>query len=407
MQPLIKKYAPKKISDIVGQDITVKELISYIKNFNKEKKKALLLHGSIGVGKTSSVHVVSNELGLEILELNASEFRNAEQIELKVGNAIKQQSLFAKGKIILLDDVDGLSGRGDRGGVQALIKLIEQSPYPIILTATNAYEGNLRALVKKCKQIEFKKLDYTSIFTILKKICDNEGIKYSEKAIKELSYSSAGDARSAINDMGSLIFDGKEITSDKVKEIGERNRKDKIITAINKVFKTTNLNVALEAFENVEEDAEQQILWLDENLPKEYTNVEDLARAYDALSLADVFNRRIKRRQYYRLLVYINALITGGISLSKNKKYNNYLEYKPTNRILKMWIINQKLRKKKSIAAKIAPKIHKSEKDTLKTLMPYLPIIFKNKKIRNELIEGFKLDEEEVEWLSELSDRGL
>ena len=41
---------------------------------------------------------LANELGLEVYEVNASDFRNAEQINQKVGSAVKQQSLFSKGK---------------------------------------------------------------------------------------------------------------------------------------------------------------------------------------------------------------------------------------------------------------------------------------------------------------------
>ena len=65
-------------------------------------------------------------------------------------------------------------------------------------------------------------------------------------------------------------------------------------------YKSTDPNVAITAFENVEEKLDQQLLWIDENLPKEYTKPEDLAKAYDKLSKADVFNRRIRRWQHYR-----------------------------------------------------------------------------------------------------------
>lgn len=399
MRPLIDKYIPKNTKEIFGQDENIKKLKNFITNFKTEKKNAALIYGPSGTGKTISVYAIANELKYEIIEVNASDFRNAEQINQKVGNAIKQQSLFAKGKIILVDEIDGLSGHEDRGGVQAITKLIEDSAYPIILTATNPFDNKFSSLRSKSNLIEFKALDYLSIFKILKKICEHEKIKYEEDILKALSRRSGGDARAAINDLQTLTQDKKELAKESLEELADRNKTGDIMTALNKIFKTTDLKIAISAFENVEEDLGEQLLWIDENLPKEYTNPEELAKAYEMLSKADVFNRRIKRWQHYRFLIYINALITAGIAAAKKKKYKNLVEYKPTGRILKIWWANQKAAKKKAIAAKIAEKTYSSTKEILKSTMPYLPAMFKDKGMRNNLINYLNLNEEEVEWL--------
>ena len=100
MMPFITKYSPKKISDIVNQDAGVKELENFILNFNKQKKRAALVYGHSGTGKTSSVYAIGREHGMEVVEVNASEFRNQEQINMKIGNAIRQRSLFSKEKLM-------------------------------------------------------------------------------------------------------------------------------------------------------------------------------------------------------------------------------------------------------------------------------------------------------------------
>ena len=199
MKPLIHKYIPKTEKDIIGQDDVVKQLKKFVINFRNEKKNSALIYGASGTGKTSCIYAIANELGYEVIEVNASDFRNAEQINQKVGNAIKQQSLFAKGKIILVDEIDGLSGHEDRGGIQAITKLIVDSSYPIILTATNPFDNKFSSLRSKSNLIEFKQLDYLSIFKILKKICEHEKIKFDEDVLKALSRRSGGDARAAID----------------------------------------------------------------------------------------------------------------------------------------------------------------------------------------------------------------
>lgn len=399
MQPLIHKYIPKTTKEMLGQDETIRKLKSFITNFLREKKKSALIYGLSGTGKTCSVYAIANELGYEVIEVNASDFRNAEQISQKVGNAIKQQSLFARGKVILVDEIDGLSGHQDRGGIQAITKLIGNSAYPIVMTASNPFDNKFSSLRSKSNLIEFKALDYISIFNILKKICDNEKIKYGEDVLKALSRSAGGDARAAINNLQTLTQGKKELTKESLEELADRNKTDNIMTALNKIFKTTDLKIAISAFDNVDEDLNEQLLWIDENLPKEYTNPEELAKAYEMLSKADVFSRRIKRWQHYRFLVYINALITAGIASAKREKYRNLVEYKPTGRILKLWWANQKAAKKKEIAGRIAEKTHSSKKEIIKSTMPYIPIMFKSREMRNNLITYLDLNEEEVEWL--------
>ncbi len=107
-----EKYRAQKFIDIKGQELAVSKLKNFFANF-PSSKKALLLHGPAGVGKTSMAHVISNEFDLEIYELNASDFRNKEQLEKKLKPASEQKSLFKKGKLLLVDEVDGLSSRKD------------------------------------------------------------------------------------------------------------------------------------------------------------------------------------------------------------------------------------------------------------------------------------------------------
>ncbi|MEK6984640.1 MAG: replication factor C large subunit [Nanoarchaeota archaeon] len=399
MQPLIQKYIPKTAEEIFGQDECLRQLDNFVMNFEKQKRKSALIFGPSGTGKTCSVYAIANTFGYEVVEVNASDFRNAEQINQKVGNAIKQQSLFAKGKVILVDEIDGLSGHEDRGGIQAITELIEGSKYPIILTATNPFDNKFGSLRRKSILIEFKALDYLSIFKILKRICEIEKIKYEEEALKALSRRTGGDARAAINDLQALALDHKELSKEGIENLADRAKLDNIMVALNKIFKTTDLRVALSAFDNVEEDLNEQLLWIDENLPKEYRKPEELAKAYEMLSKADVFNRRIKRWQHYRFLIYINALITAGIASAKKEKYKQLVEYKPTGRILKLWWANQKAAKKKEIAKKIAEKTHSSKKEILKNTMPYFPIMFKNKEMRGNIINYLGLNSEEAEWL--------
>ena len=136
------------------------------------------------------------------------------------------------------------------------------------------------------------------------------------------------------------------------------------------------------------------MLWLDENIPLEYKNNNDILNAYEKLSKADIFRKRIKRLQYWRFLVYQNILMTAGVALAKKDKYNTFTNYKPVSRILKIWRYNQKNLKKKNIAVKIAQKTHSPYKSILEDFENIKSII-----VKNNIYGDFKLTEEEIEFL--------
>ena len=127
---LIEKYSPKKYLEIIGQQEAAKKLFSCIKN----NEHALVI-GASGTGKTSAVFAIASELNCDIIELNSSDFRSKKKIEEIVGNSVRQQSLFSRKKIMLIDELDGLSGQKDRGCIAEIEGFLEESKYPIIMVS--------------------------------------------------------------------------------------------------------------------------------------------------------------------------------------------------------------------------------------------------------------------------------
>jgi len=401
MKPWIIKYRPEKIKDIVGQDEAVSQLKKFIETHKSQKKKAMLIYGPPGTGKTSSVYAIGDELNSEIIEVNASDFRNKDKVNSIIGQASKQMSLFAKGKLILVDEVDGLSGTKDRGGIQALAAIIQRTAHPMVLTSHDPYDKKFSKLRSKCNMVAFEPLGYMDIYERLGQICKKEGIKFEEMALKSLARRAGGDLRAAINDLQTLAGHKQSLDRADLEHLSDRQQTESIVDALIKIFKTTDPAVALSATDNINEDYDQLMLWLDENLPKEYTKPEDLARAYEKLSKANVYQRRIRRWQHWRFLVYINALLTAGVAVSKDEKYREYVKYGPTRRLLKIWMANQKYMKRKAIAEKIAEKTHTSAKKALKDTLPYLqPVFKKNKQMAEQISEYLDLNDDEIGWLN-------
>ncbi len=400
-KPWTIKYHPQTLNEFEAQKVAVGTLKDWVSNFKKEKKKAALVYGPSGCGKTAIAHVLANELNLELIEINASDVRNESAITEIIGHVSKQQSLFAKGKIILVDEIDAVAGTEDRGGIQALINLIPTSAHPMILTAKNAYHEKLSKLRSQCELVQFEALDYMSIYTVFKRICMTEQIEHTDLDLKILARASAGDIRAGMNDLQTLTIGNSRIERKDIDELPQRRQTESILKALVKIFKVTDPNIAKDALENIDEDFNTSMLWLDENLPKEYTDPKDLAAAYHWLSRADVFNGRIRRRQHWHFLVYVKNHMTLGVALCKKEKYKGFTDYKPTDRILTLWKAKMKYQKRTAIAEKIAQKTHTSKKHTIQETLPYLSKICKeNKEMLREIGTEFELDKEEQDWLS-------
>lgn len=390
------KYTPQNSAQIVGQSLAVSQLKDYIVHYKEQKRRAALLYGPIGVGKTSSVYALAQELQYDLLELNSSDLRNAEAINSFLGSALGQQSLFFRPKIILIDEIDAISGTNDRGCLPALIKSIEKSSFPVILTANDPFDSKFNGLRKICLEIEFPKLDHKAILQRLEFVAQQEKIVFEEKALSSLARQVDGDLRAALIDLQGCASRGA-VSFALVMELSDRKRTESILHALSMIFKSSKAENALPALDDIDVDLEEVFLWIDENLPKEYSSATVLAKAYEHLARADVFQGRIKRRQHWRFLVYVTSLLTAGISSAKEERNPLFIEYKRTMRLLKIWQANQKYAQRKEIAGKIAARTHTSRKVVMEDFSYYQMIFEKGN--RALLVRELELTEEEVEWL--------
>jgi len=386
-----EKYRPIYFIDIEGQELAVEKIREFLRRFGK-KERAIILYGPPGTGKTALAHVAAKDTNSEIFELNASDLRNREKLDAILRPATEQKSLTKKGKIILIDEVDGIS-EADRGGITELLSLIESSAHPVIITANDIWGKKFSGLRKKSELVQLKEVDYKTIKNVMIGILRKERKFIDNDILTNIAIKAKGDLRAAINDLqtASGMEDPSQILID------ERNKEIDIFTALRMVFKGKPTNTHLRIFDSVNMPIDEIILWVEENIPAEYQG-EELARAYDALSKVDIFKRRIYRQQYWRFVVYENAFLSYGVSSSKKNIKTGFTSYKKPTRILKIWLNNRRIEKKKSIAKKYARYVHIGEKRALKEF-PTIKAFLLNSGVQKEL----KLSGEEIEYLNKNS----
>lgn len=309
-----EKYSPKKLEGIIGQKEAISQAQSWLSSW--KKGKALLFYGPPGCGKTSLACALAVEKDFDIVEINASDYRKKEDIESIIGESSRQSSLFRKGKIILVDEVDGASGREDRGGVAAIIEVIKESSFPIILTANDPYDQKLRALRNYCIAIKFTRVHGNSVFAYLKEISRKENLGLSDEEVKSISREAGGDLRAALNDLEARSSGA------------DRERSQPIFEALKVIFKTSSLGLAKEMVDKCDLDADGVFWWVENNVAIEYEKPEEIAKAYEYLSRADLFKSRVIRRQNWGLMRYFVEMIAS-VSVAKKEMYRKFTPYRP------------------------------------------------------------------------------
>ncbi len=390
MIPLIEKYRVSKFEDIKDQDEAIKEVREFFDNF--PKKKALILNGSVGTGKTSMVFALAKENGLELFELNASDLRNKSSLDEVLRPSVQQQSLFSKGKLILMDEADGITG-SDRGGVVELIRLIDETSFPIVITANDIWGKKFSGLRKKCKIVNLKELDELAVKRILMGVLFKEKKEVKMEVLDHIVKHARGDVRAGLNDLQSVFDVGEEGFLGEI----SREKSESVFNVLKRVFQGPVDDKIVRAFDRMDVNLDEVLLWIEENIPLEYQG-DALVRAYELLSKADLFKGRIYRQQYWRFLVYQSFFLSAGVSSASKNKNDKFVSYKRPSRILKIWLANQRNFKMKGVVEKYASLCHLSKKKANRDKW-LLPFILEGVDERTK--RRLDLDEKEAEYLKE------
>jgi len=365
-----EKYAPKKSSEIIGQLKLTQDIKNFVKIFPNVRKKALLLYGPSGTGKTCIPKALAEEVDYELVEINASDKRNKIAIDAQLGPASQQSSIFGDSKIILVDEVDHMSGTKDRGGPGAVATIVKDTKFPIILTANDPWESKLKSLRKECTLIEVRAIDHSLIIQHLKNILKKEGIEYQDSAIRKIALHSDGDLRAAINDLQMLSQGQTELTEDKV-SLWVRDSTETIFNTMKLIFKSFDSQAALRASNELAEDLDMLNLWLEENIAKEYTKPQELKEAYNHLASSNIFLSRIMRRQHWRFLVYSRYLSVAGVQQSKQATNPKFIKHNPPELLRTLFIRAAKRKKSEAITKQAADKLHTSSRVLQRSFLPY------------------------------------
>lgn len=375
--PWTERFKPSSMKEIVGNYSSADQLLNWVRKriAGEDVKKGALLHGPPGTGKTLSVELVAKTLDLELIEMNASDFRTEELVNKIAGGAASQGSLFGKrGKLIFMDELDGISGKEDRGGLSAIMGAIREARYPVVLAANDPWDPRFRPLRDLCELIPFRRIRPQSIVVFLRKVAKMAGVAVSEGALERIAEFSNGDLRAAINDLQMLATGRKSLNELDVRGLQYRIQERGAFEVMKELFSAKSCLEAKLALEGTSMDPEMALQWINENIPNQYHSPGEREEAFDWLARGDIFLGRVKRWQAWDLIGYAVELAAGGAALARRGDYK-FTRYSFPKRIGIMSRTKEERGAKRDLLEQIAKENHVSRKKAAFEYLPYIEMI--------------------------------
>jgi len=402
--PWTLKYKPKTLSEVVGNEDPKRKICQWVQSWSKgvPKRRALFLYGAPGTGKTVSIEALANDLEMELVQSNASDYRTAEAVERFAGRASQYGTLSGKRRLILFDELDGITGTADRGGLSVITEIVKKTGSPIVLTANNAYDPRFSTLRNYCELIEFKKPTRTQIEKHLRRICSIEGLEAEDAALRLIAERASGDVRSAVNDLQALAQGKKRLTYDDVSWLASRDRKEVIFNVLRSIFYAKDSLMAKDAVDMADVDPDMLLEWIYENIPYHVKDPKELAAVMEMVALADIYRGRITSTQNWSLMRYFIDFMTAGVAASWSRKSPGWVPFKFPTRISQMSSSRAHRQMLSAIGTKIGRRCHVSSIQAVKEILPYVRVIFEgNPEMGAGLAKWFDLDEEMINYLAE------
>ena len=401
-----EKYRPAKLSEVVGNDKAIGELRAWAEAINigtesAKVKRAAILHGPPGCGKTSAAYALASDMGWEVIELNASDQRNEGVIKSIVGHASRSNTFSRRTRLIILDEADNLHGKEDRGGTRAITEIVKKSSQPVILIANDLYRMG-KALQRNCRLIRFQRLRPERIYRVLRKICIREGIDVEDNVLYILASNANGDLRSAINDLQALslsISSGGERVEEADIVTGERDANETIFEVLRKIYSpvtVTDIREAIASLYSLDKTPEESISWVYENLPSELMEDADILHALRYLSRADIFLGRTRNRENFKFWRYASSLMVCGVS---------FMRY-PRIRFRSPWQRGVRAADRRhepitdEIAAKISAYCKVPQSYARFYILPFMKFFFKNHQKAVTITQLLRLDIPQIAFLT-------
>lgn len=400
-------YRPKSFEQMIGNEEIRINILKWLVKW-LPGTKPLFLIGPPGIGKTTIIKLLSSFVNYDLIELNASDTRSGSQLEKLVNPLLNNTSIFGKKILLFLDEVDGIYGREDSGGIEVLINIVKSSNFPIIFAA-NSSNIKLKNLTKLCKIIKFQRISSDLMMMFLNYVLDEQKYSLSFDDKKWIVEKSNGDIRTMLNIAQSKCSGYSQFITQKFKvDISEglnelfssKNKENARAILLSLDGKYSDPRYGLSA----EERRKDIINSLFTSIVSSNLDMNTLSQLLDGLSKIDLQVSRIYENRNWKLLKYMDNMLIELLYKNIQNKMISYNQYGISWPLIgQIFSRGVSLR---NLISNLSIMFHVSSSTFGMLFFPYMLEIIRVFKIDiHEFISNFMLDEKFVEILQKEMNR--
>jgi len=237
MTTLALKYRPNLLSDLVGQEASVRALGNALRRAQVSGRihhQAFLFAGVRGTGKTSTARILARALNcfqgptpepcgvcdaclaaeqpdrnLDVIEIDAASRASVEDARA-LREQVQTRPAFCRYRVYIIDEVHMLS----KAAFDALLKILEEPPaHAVFVLATTELQDVPDTIKSRVQIYPFRLIPVGLIEARLKHVCEQEGVTYDEGSLRLLAEAGTGSMRDALTTLDRVIAagDGKVI----------------------------------------------------------------------------------------------------------------------------------------------------------------------------------------------------
>ncbi|GIY35893.1 replication factor C subunit 1 [Caerostris darwini] len=306
--------------------------------------KAALLSGPPGVGKTTTAILVCKEAGFDYFELNASDARSKKNLQQMVSQLLGNQTLadcfkddagkVSSNHVIVMDEVDGMSGNEDRGGMMLL-------KFQLSVYATIECTLKIRSLSNHCFDLRFQRPRVEQIKAAMMSIAFKENIQVSPNVLQDVIVASNQDIRQVLHNMSMWSAKAKTLSIEQTKsDIGKGTKHIKMgpFDVLREVFAIANNPKAtlIDKSDLFFHDYSIAPLFVQENyvhvIPTsaegdKIKHLTLLSEAADSICIGDIIDKQIRSGQNWGLLptqAIFSSVVPGELMKGHLKQMINF-----------------------------------------------------------------------------------